>query len=341
MTRCGTLRARTGDDPSALRKSALCDDVMGAYLRVGVDENGLGPRLGPLVVTAAGARVNEGVDPEAALVQARALGLLGDSKGLVSFRDDALGEAWARVLVGRHGGDAKTPNDVLKALHHDEVTWLRALCPEAHAPQCWNVEGESFHAPDALVAQVGALAESLESQGILLMLPKVALRCTARLNEALLAGVSRFDADLRAMESLVASCMHQGLKLHAVCGKVGSRDRYLDVFKVLPAREVVFFDEARNESIYRFGDHTVVRFIKDADASDSFVGLASLVGKWTRDLLMDRIVRHHQRAVPDAPRVSGYHDPRTANFVELTRVARKHSGLPDTCFERAKRESAS
>ena len=52
---------------------------------------------------------------------------------------------------------------------------------------------------------------------------------------------------------------------------------------------------------------------------------------------MDRIVRHHRRAVPEAPRVSGYHDPRTAQFVELTRASRRASGLPDTCFERAKR----
>jgi ribonuclease HII len=314
---------------------------MGAQLRVGVDENGLGPRLGPLVVTAAGARVGEGVDVEASLVQARAAGLLGDSKGLVSFHDDALGEAWARVLVARQGGGTTSPNAVLEALLHDDRQWLRALCPEAHAGQCWGTEDERFQAPDALVARVADLAAELHSAGIALLLPKVALRCTARLNEALLAGISRFDADLRAMEALVASCMHEGELLHAVCGKVGSRDRYLDAFKVLPAHEVVFFEEGRAESVYRFGTHAVVRFIKDADASDSFVGLASLVGKWVRDLLMDRIVRHHQRAVPDAPRVSGYHDPKTARFVEVTRLARKASGLPDTCFERAKREVAS
>ena len=55
---------------------------------VGVDENGLGPRLGPLIVTAVLARATEeGAKvivkrPRGALAQR-----LGDSKELVSFGD--------------------------------------------------------------------------------------------------------------------------------------------------------------------------------------------------------------------------------------------------------------
>src|SRR5262249_26383823 len=69
----------------------------GSQTFVGIDENGLGPRLGPLVVTAASAFVP---DPEGAK---RTLGKprgklkerLGDSKELVAFGDSKLGEAWA------------------------------------------------------------------------------------------------------------------------------------------------------------------------------------------------------------------------------------------------------
>ena len=69
---------------------------------VGVDENGLGPRLGPLVVTAVLARASaEG----AKLIGKRPRGglasRLGDSKRLVSFEDSGLGGAWAVAMARR------------------------------------------------------------------------------------------------------------------------------------------------------------------------------------------------------------------------------------------------
>ena len=313
---------------------------MGATLRVGVDENGLGPRLGPLVVTAASAHVEDDRAPgNGALARAVSEGLLGDSKGLVSYRNNALGEAWARVLVTRNGLVPGTPNAVLEALLHDDRAWLRALCPELHSVQCWGHEDEVFSANEALLARVADAASYLENAGVQLLTPRVVVRCTARLNEALAQGLSRFDVDLHAMEELVAECMKRASRVEAVCGKVGGRDRYLDVFRVLPAGEVVFFSEGRAESVYRFGDRAHVSFIRDADGTDALVGLASLVGKWVRDLLMDRIVRHHRKLVPGLERVSGYHDPKTAKFVDATRLSRGRTGLPGTCFERAKREA--
>ena len=63
-------------------------------------------------------------------------------------------------------------------------------------------------------------------------------------------------------------------------------------------------------------------------------GLASLVGKWARDLLMGRIVRHHRSFDAELPVASGYHDPVTSRFIKATALARKNRGLPDDCFER-------
>src|SRR5690349_6065198 len=70
--------------------------------RIGVDENGLGARLGPLVVTAVLARVTErGARVISRRPPKRLSADLGDSKQLVSHKDIALGEAWARALAGR------------------------------------------------------------------------------------------------------------------------------------------------------------------------------------------------------------------------------------------------
>jgi hypothetical protein len=64
------------------------------------------------------------------------------------------------------------------------------------------------------------------------------------------------------------------------------------------------------------------------------VGMASLVGKWVRDLLMDRVVRYHRLHNENLPAASGYHDPVTTRFIEATALSRKARELPDNCFER-------
>ena len=67
--------------------------LMGAVerIRIGVDENGLGPRLGPLVVTAVVARVTEEGHAVASRRPRGALAKrLGDSKAMIAHGDVAL-----------------------------------------------------------------------------------------------------------------------------------------------------------------------------------------------------------------------------------------------------------
>ena len=58
------------------------------------------------------------------------------------------------------------------------------------------------------------------------------------------------------------------------------------------------------------------------------------VGKWIREVMMTRIVRHYGYAENAAALASGYHDPVTDRFVEATALVRKKRQVPDTCFER-------
>ena len=64
------------------------------------------------------------------------------------------------------------------------------------------------------------------------------------------------------------------------------------------------------------------------------VALASLVGKYLRELTMERIYRYYAKALPGLTRASGYHDPVTARFVEATRLVRAERAIGDECFER-------
>src|SRR5580704_1335130 len=125
-------------------------------IRIGIDENGLGPRLGPLIVTAVVARTTGGGHERAERRPRGAMrARLDDSKKLVGHGDTALGEAWARAIARRMGlAEPTDPDALVRALSLDAPEVLRAPCPPDHAAQCWSAEGEAFTADEALVETV-------------------------------------------------------------------------------------------------------------------------------------------------------------------------------------------
>jgi hypothetical protein len=62
--------------------------------------------------------------------------------------------------------------------------------------------------------------------------------------------------------------------------------------------------------------------------------LASLVGKYVRELLMHQIATYYPPAAETELAPSGYHDPVTARFVDRTALLRQKQRIPKTCFER-------
>ncbi len=308
--------------------------------RVGIDENGLGPRLGPLIVTAAMARVN----PEGRrLVQDSSSGAfaerIGDSKGLVRHGDVALGEAWARAVVEHGAGAARgaeSPNELVHALALDGPEWLRQPCPRHVAAQCWAHKGEGFsEKSDQMLPAIRRDLERLSSQGLELAAVRSVLTCTKRLSEAAQQGRNRFVVDLHCMERLILA-MHEraGEPLLAVCGKVGGFQDYGKAFGPLGDRLHVVLEQGRALSAYRFPGLGQVQFARDCDSSDLLVGLASLVGKYLRELLMRRIVRFYRQQAPELPDASGYNDPVTKAFVTATVAQRRRRRVPQQCFER-------
>ncbi len=300
---------------------------------VGVDENGLGPRLGPLVVTSVEARaVNEAaVRLACSKTRGKLRERLGDSKDLVSYGDSSLGEAWARAFVP----DAQNPPDLLAALLADTPESLRSFCPQDHVGQCWDASNETFQADEATVAEVRADLDRLASKGLRVERVRVALICAKVINMRAANGLTRFEVDLHALEKLVLAIREDtGEDVTAVCGKVGGYDRYSQSFGPLSGRLHVIAEEGRARSTYKFPGVGEIHFVRDADATNMLVSLASLVGKWARDLVMARIVRYHRAEDPTLPDASGYHDPISTRFIDSSRLTRKKRGVPDECFER-------
>jgi hypothetical protein len=123
----------------------------------------------------------------------------------------------------------------------------------------------------------------------------------------------------------------------AVCGKVGGLTKYTPAFGPLGGRLSTTLREERSHSAYAMPGVGELRFVQDADGNDRLVELASLVGKYLREVLMGRIVGYYRAHDASLPTVSGYHDPKTLSFVEATQARRAELGVPQSCFERRKK----
>ncbi len=339
--------------PSVSRTRKLEPLSSGACLHVGIDENGLGPVLGPLVVTGVAFEI-DGPRPTS-------LGsMVGDSKALVSHEDPSLGEAWARALLIALGKESATPAEALAHLCIDGDEVLLAPCPshrdDEFAPQtmCWPRVAEAFLADDAMVERCVETIEGWTGARVggrfrrRTPLRPVSVRtsvvCASRLNSAAAEGRHRFLVDLHEMERL-ALRLHEdhagAAPLDAICGKVGGMDFYGEYFGPMSTRMFAIEAEGGGLSAYRFPGLGRLAFMQDADARDPLVGLASLVGKWVRELTMGRIVRYlRASALPEhlgpneIPRASGYRDPNTKRLIAATELVRAHRGIPDRCFVR-------
>ena len=305
--------------------------------RIGADENGLGARLGPLVVTAVLARVT---DQGHRLLERRPPKRLrddlGDSKELVSHKDFALGEAWARAVVGN---EARTPDEVFARLTLETVPDLQAPCPNHVRGQCWSVDGEAFVAERGMVERLEGHLAHWATRGIEVLEVRSSVLCVKRLNEARDVGHSRFVADLHAMERLVLALRERAAgDVLAVCGKVGGMGDYSRFFGPLSMRLHSVLASGRARSEYHFPGLGEVHFVRDVDSRDQLVMLASMVGKYVRELLMSRVSAFYTDGGDESAKPSGYHDPVTAHFVRATALARRRRKVPDRCFERARDE---
>jgi len=300
---------------------------------LGIDENGLGPRLGPLVATAVAIEVGS-YDARALARRGARLGI-GDSKATAGFGKmqmaESLSLALAELTLGRVPA---TVDEWVDAVAVDGALALRARCPTQTAPQCWS---EPLALPvfggDIVIGR-RALGK-LERAGVRVCRARSAIACARAFNE----GVDRWGSKLRVDLSLFEHLMNDargalGVDLEVICGMVGGVRRYAEHFTAITADRVAMIEETRTHCRYRVSEVGDVRFEVDSDASHLPVALASMLGKYVRELGMHRQNAFYRRHDTNLPEVSGYHDPVTAGFVKATRLLRRRLAIDPRCFER-------
>lgn len=300
---------------------------------VGVDENGLGPLLGPLVATAVTLDVEQYQAPRLRRIGER-IGV-HDSKQTGGFGQMAWTESVALALLQQlHGRLPTTFDQLLTLVSLDQVDVLRSPCPSAAHAQCWSHDlvlpafgGDPAHGSEAL--------RRLDRAGVKVMRIASALSCAGRLNASYAQGGTRVAIDLGLFERLLLDARaHCQDDLQAICGMVGGIRDYPEYFSALAKEAVTEGKHRRGRREYRVAGLGEVSFVVDADASQLPVGIASMVGKYVRELAMERQNRFYRDHDASLTTGSGYHDPVTKRFVQDSAALRRRLKIVDACFAR-------
>ncbi len=297
---------------------------------IGVDENGLGPKLGPLVVTGVRLRLAGAPPSFAALREATGL---DDSKRVFAPGRRGRGEALALGVLGVRG--AGSPAELLRG---------RLVAPPWSAPDACRGGTDGMGLCPALplrplprwTTEVRDVAAGLERLGVVVERVACAVLCPGTLNVALADGTSKLAVDLRLFEVVVQALRDDAAgPCEASCGKVGGTDRYAERFAAWAGREVRVVLESRACSTYDIGGVGRVSFVRDADASEPAVATASVVGKYVRELWMDDLAA---AAAWEGPTPSGYHDAASERLAARLRerIAAGVLAYPAGCVRRAR-----
>ena len=305
-------------------------------LVMGVDENGMGPRLGPLVATELTLEIPS--YPRAALC-ARGLRLgLTDSKQTGGFSKMAFAESVALALVVWATGKAqpRSADAFLELVAPGVRGELGARCPDrSTSEQCWGVD-LSLPAFGGDLAFGEELLQKLVGRSSLRILDvESRVACAGMLNARLADGKNKLDVDLELFEELIHAVRHRhGAPSLVVCGMIGGIRDYASRFARVSAEDVQALTSRRGQKRYAIDGLGEVRFEVDADARHLPVALASIVGKYVREPSMRRIGEFYKRFDPELRLASGYHDPVTTRFIRSTEPSRRRLAVATDCFQR-------
>ena len=307
---------------------------MQAATHIGVDEAGLGPNLGPLVIVATrweglpGSTDDLWKTLSAAVTQDREeVGklLIGDSKLVYrDRRDEATLYAAADGLLRAAGGEVDPLRDVVAAVDPDAAADFEA------AP--WFADPAAA-AAETVAVRLDVLSTVLEGLGASLSVA-AAVVPAGRFNRLLADSASKGDLLSRLSLATLRRVWTPGEPAAVWCDKHGGRNAYAQhLTDVCGGEFVQVLSEAKAESRYAVGDSRIAFGVKSERHFP--VACASIVAKSIRQRCMAAFNAFWRRHDPDLKPTEGY--PTDAKrFAEETAAVRESLGIADDLFWRCR-----
>lgn len=254
-------------------------------VRIGIDENGLAPLLGPMVVTGVACEITN-------------KGFVADSKQIFRRNEKSYAHGESIALAAMRRARGRIPKSISEIVELFAVKDIRKLCPVVNSEAlgktlCYADIPIPFWC-DTVPEFPGEVHEIVQS-----------ILCPLEFNCSLARFKSKAIVDLWSMLRISERMMKFGSPI--ICGKVGGLKRYHTVLKEsMTFGGVRIKKETPRESSYEISPENVtIRFVVDADSRFPAVSLASIIGKYVRELMLISVNRFFGRG-EKIPLMHGY-----------------------------------
>ncbi|RKY31308.1 MAG: hypothetical protein DRP67_02865 [Candidatus Omnitrophota bacterium] len=274
---------------------------------IGIDENGFGPLMGPLVVTGILGKLKgdfkwfKGVEDSKRFF----------SRDISSFKK--IEEFSLSLFLSIYGYLPSNPYEFIR-----KISKPIFKCSVSEKI-CWKNLPSHFIWAD--MEEVEKKAEEFKrwmaDENVFIESIFSRIFCVYEINNLIDKGYKKGFIDFIGFYDIIEMAKKKEIEVFA--GKIGGMKRYFSFLKYkFPQHSIKIIEEGEEISKYILKNEKSfikISFVEDIEDKLFFAAISSIIGKYIRELMMESI----RRSFGIKDRISGYRDRKTVRFLEIIR----------------------